>query len=157
MLDGVPTFEEINMRRILVENEAHLKEIFNKAGKEPGTVSIILQECRSKRYTRKNLASNTNILKMPVPPGKAPPSVSLPRQDVPKYFKPQAHVYPTTMYAQDGSYGMYFDPMQQGYGLMPQAMFPQPYFVHYGCLPYGYVAPGFFQPVMPPPGYHFGF
>lgn len=159
--DYVPTWEEVETKRQLIENDEQLAKTLDKEANKQGSVSIILQKCRSKRYTRKAVPATDTYAKATDPPSSPTCIQNTPgspaRNGNPRYgFTPPY----TPMYAPQEGYvpvdPMYYEQVQQ-YGMMPPAVFsPPPYFVHYGvgCVPYGYVAPSFVQPFVHTPAYY---
>lgn len=156
--DYVPTCDDIEAKRQVIENDEQLAKTLDKEATNPGSVSIILQECRSKRYTRKTLsdaesssqgAGTTSSLAC-VQRTLCSPSKN--ETEKMSFVPPYTHVFtPPEGYVPVDS--VYYEQMQQSYGVMQPAVFPAPpYFVHYGvgCVPYGYVAPGFVQPFVHP-------
>lgn len=51
--DEVPSWDAIEEAKITVDTAEKLHEVLDKEEKTPGTAAIILQQCRSKRYSRK--------------------------------------------------------------------------------------------------------
>lgn len=152
--DYVPTCGEIEAERQVIENDDQLAKLLDKEANNPGSVSIILQECRSKRYTRKtppDTESGAQKAETPCSPvcvqGTARPPAKTQTQNM-GFVPPYTHVYaPHEGFVTVDA--VYYTQLQQSYGVLQPAVFSAtPYVVHYGvgCVPYGYVTPGFMQP-----------
>lgn len=165
--DALPTWEHIDTRKITVEDSNKLLEVLKKEEETPGSTAIILQECRSKRYTRKkeNLAAlpfDSSPLSSPVssrpssPKTKTVPNMHYSK---PHHHQPSSQIPPMQhqeAYNNQVNYdpGYCYDPFMAVGVMPPTSMYPTFYPVHIGMGCYNYSpAPTFMPPVYTGFGY----
>lgn len=90
--EKIPTWEQIDEQKITVEDSKKLLEVVKKEEDKSGSIALILQECRSKRYTRKK--ENVSGLPFDSSPLSSPissrPSSPKSKNTVPK-SQPRTH------------------------------------------------------------------
>lgn len=68
-----PSWDQIESRKLTIETAEALRDILSKEEASPGTVCIILQQCRSKRYSRKKEPSPApNLSSISISPMTSP-------------------------------------------------------------------------------------
>lgn len=166
--DRVPAWEDIDENKITVEDTEKLLEILTKEEEKPGSTSIILQECRSKRYTRKK--DNMAILPFdssPVssPVSSRPTSPKIPTGPNMSFSKPKrrqqlnhsVHPHPQEMYnCAPFDPGYYYDPYVAVGIIAPPSIYPPFYPFQFGVGCYNYPSPPPFAPQVYPGYYGYG-